>query len=155
MDNIEITRTSVDHIDDIMIVEHLSFRIPWSREAFIEEVTRNKFAYYLSAKADGKVVGYAGMWCVCGEGHITNIAVHPGYRRNGVGSKLMESLIEYARQNKITAMTLEVRKSNLAAQRLYKKFGFVEDGLRKSYYADNGEDAIIMWKRDICTEESL
>lgn len=145
----EIVAAKPEHIDDIMIVEHLCFKIPWSRDAFIEEITRNQFAVYLSAMMDGRVIGYAGMWHVCEEGHITNIAVHPEYRRIGIGCRLMEGLIDIARRRGITDMTLEVRASNTAAQKLYMKYGFEQAGRRKSYYADNGEDAIIMWKHGI------
>jgi ribosomal-protein-alanine N-acetyltransferase len=136
----------VEHIDDIMVVEKLSFSIPWSREAFFEEVTGNKFALYLSAVLDGKVIGYAGMWGVLDEGHITNIAVHPEFRGKGVGSLLLQGLIDTAGAKDILSMTLEVRSGNVAAQGLYTKFGFEVKGIRKGYYADNGEDALIMWK---------
>jgi ribosomal-protein-alanine N-acetyltransferase len=129
-----------------MVVEKLSFSIPWSREAFFEEVTGNKFALYLSAVLDGKVIGYAGMWGVLDEGHITNIAVHPEFRGKGVGSLLLQGLIDTAGAKDILSMTLEVRSGNVAAQGLYTKFGFEVKGIRKGYYADNGEDALIMWK---------
>ena len=145
----EIVSTVLEDVDDIMIVERLSFKIPWSRDSIVQEITNNSFARYFSAKVNGKVVGYAGMWCVCDEGHITNIAVHPEFRGNGIGTRLIESLIEAAKKEGVSSMTLEVRKSNLVAQRLYRKFGFEEGGIRKAYYADNGEDAIIMWKRNI------
>ncbi|MCX8131349.1 MAG: ribosomal protein S18-alanine N-acetyltransferase [Clostridia bacterium] len=144
-----IKKMTEEHIDDVMIVENLSFRIPWSRNAFVEEVTNNKFARYVTALIDGKAVGYAGMWKVCDEGHITNVAVHPEFRGSGIGAALVERLVELASGEGIVSMTLEVRKSNIAAQRLYSKYGFVESGCRKGYYADNGEDAIIMWKNDI------
>jgi ribosomal-protein-alanine N-acetyltransferase len=83
MFNIKVTSTVLEHIDDIMEVEKLSFKIPWSREAFFDEITRNEVAIYFSAAVKKKVVGYAGMWKVFDEGHITNIAVHPEYRGNG------------------------------------------------------------------------
>jgi ribosomal-protein-alanine N-acetyltransferase len=146
MENVKIIPTIVEHIDDIMVVEKLSFSIPWSREAFFEEVTGNKFALYLSAVLDGKVIGYAGMWGVLDEGHITNIAVHPEFRGKGVGSLLLQGLIDMAGAKDISSMTLEVRRGNEAAQGLYTKFGFEVKGIRKGYYADNGEDALIMWK---------
>ncbi len=149
MFNIKVTSTVLEHIDDIMEVEKLSFKIPWSREAFFDEITRNEVAIYFSAAVKKKVVGYAGMWKVFDEGHITNIAVHPEYRGNGIGSRLLESLIKKAAGTGIARMTLEVRKSNLAAQGLYRKYGFETGGFRKAYYADNGEDAIIMWKNEI------
>lgn len=149
MQDVEIVSMGLEHIDGVMIVENLSFSIPWSREAFIEEVTSNKFAMYVVALADGNVVGYAGLWKVCDEGHITNIAVHSEFRENGVGSRLIESLLDIARKEGITRMTLEVRRGNIPAQGLYKKYGFESAGVRKGYYADNGEDAIIMWKHGI------
>jgi [ribosomal protein S18]-alanine N-acetyltransferase len=145
----EIVNMELSHVDDIIVVEKLCFKIPWSREAFIEEITKNKFAIYRSVKAGERVVGYGGMWKVFDEGHITNIAVHPDFRSNGIGSLLLERLINIAVEEGITSLTLEVRKSNLIAQSLYSKYGFEIGGLRKAYYADNREDAIIMWKNDI------
>lgn len=147
--DIEIIPASIEHIDDIMVVENLSFTIPWSRNAITEEITKNKFAVYLVGKLKGRVVCYAGMWHVFDEGHITNVAVHPEFRGSGIGSLMVENLIRVARDRKITSMTLEVRRNNLIAQGLYKKFGFEACGVRRGYYADNGEDAIIMWKRGI------
>jgi len=132
-----------------MLIETLSFSVPWSRDAFIEELSRNTLARYLSAKIDERVVGYAGMWKVLDEAHITNIAVHPEFRRNNIGYLLLESLIQLARRECVQSMTLEVRKNNIIAQGLYKKYGFKEVGVRKGYYSDNDEDAIIMWKKDI------
>jgi len=89
------------------------------------------------------------MWKVLDEAHITNIAVHPEFRRNNIGYLLLESLIQLARRECVQSMTLEVRKNNIIAQGLYKKYGFKEVGVRKGYYSDNDEDAIIMWKKDI------
>jgi [ribosomal protein S18]-alanine N-acetyltransferase len=149
MNNINVSKMSLEYIDDIMIVENMSFKIPWSKNAFTEEVSNNKFARYLAADLAGKVVGYAGFWKVMEEGHITNIAVHPEFRGNGIGSVLLKEMILLAQREGISSMTLEVRKSNLVAQALYGKFGFVNEGCRKAYYADNNEDAIIMWKHNM------
>jgi [ribosomal protein S18]-alanine N-acetyltransferase len=149
MQNIEVLKMSLEHIDSIMVVENLSFKIPWSRNAFIEEISNNKFARYITAFFNGMIVGYAGLWKVFEEGHITNIAVHPEFRGNGIGSALLEALISSAKSEGILSMTLEVRKSNLVAQSLYGKYGFVVEGLRKAYYSDNGEDAVIMWRNRI------
>ncbi|WP_010246730.1 ribosomal protein S18-alanine N-acetyltransferase [Acetivibrio cellulolyticus] len=145
---IEVSRLTSDEIDEVMVVEKLSFAIPWSKQAFIEEVTNNKFARYIIAKIDGKTVGYAGLWKVCDEGHITNVAVHPEYRRNGVGFMLVRNLIDLSIKEDIARLTLEVRRSNIPAQNLYTKFGFKVEGFRKEYYADNKEDAMIMWKEN-------
>ncbi len=149
MSRIEIIKAGSEHIDEIMVIENLSFKIPWSRQSIVDEVTGNTFAYYLCARIDGRIAGYAGMWQVCDEGHITNVAVHPEFRQSGIGSALLENLISHARNSGIGSMTLEVRKSNLPAQNLYRKFKFVEGGFRKAYYADNNEDALIMWREDL------
>lgn len=152
VENVEISKMTIEDLDDIMVLERLSFAIPWSREAFMQEITNNMFARYICAKVDTVAVGYAGMWKVCDEGHVTNVAVHPEFRRNGIGAKLMEELILIARKENIARMTLEVRKSNIPAKELYLKFGFKVEGIRKGYYADNGEDAIIMWKDGILVQ---
>lgn len=149
MQHIEVVKMTLEHIDPIMIVENLSFKIPWSKNAFTEEISNNKFARYITAFFNGTIVGYAGLWKVFEEGHITNIAVHPEYRGNGIGNVLLQELILLAKNEGILSLTLEVRKSNVVAQSLYNKYGFVIEGTRKAYYADNGEDAVIMWKNDV------
>jgi len=133
-------------LDRIMEIEEKSFNPPWSREAFLLELTKNLLAKYIVAEVDGVVVGYGGIWFIIDEGHVTNIAVDENYRGMGIGSKILEGLIQLCIDRNITAMTLEVRKSNIVAQSLYKKYGFKECGIRKGYYHDNNEDAIIMWK---------
>lgn len=147
MKRIEIVAASQDHINDIVVVENLSFKIPWSRQSIIEEFLENKMAFYVCALTGGQAIGYAGMWHIIDEGHITNIAVHPEFRSSGVGSALMEALLDAAKALGITALTLEVRRSNVMAQALYGKYGFTAGGMRKAYYADNNEDALIMWKK--------
>lgn len=137
------------HIDDIVKIENRVFTIPWSKDALLEEVTRNRFAVYFSAVMENQVVGYIGMWKIFDEGHITNLAVHPGYQNKGIGKALLKHLIDYSASHGITKMTLEVRESNIKAIRLYRSFGFRNVGIRKKYYSDNNEDALIMWKEDI------
>jgi ribosomal-protein-alanine acetyltransferase len=149
MNNIEILSLKFEHIDSVLKIDALSFPTPWSRESFERELEINKFARYVVAKQDGIVMGYAGMWLILDEGHITNIAVHPEYRGIGAGNLLLEALIEICRIDSINSLTLEVRKSNLVAQNLYKKYGFLEQGIRKGYYGDNKEDAVIMWKHNV------
>lgn len=144
-DNLEITYMTLDDIDLVLEIEVLSFRIPWTRDAFISEIKDNKLASYVVAKLDGKVVGYAGMWKIIDEGHITNIAVHPDVRRKKIAARMVGMLIEIAKNSDIGKLTLEVRESNSLALNLYKKFGFEVLGVRKKYYADNNEDALIMW----------
>lgn len=132
-------------LDRIMEIEHKSFSLPWSRDAFLNELTMNHFAKYLVAEADGQVVGYAGMWVIIDEAHITNIAIHPDYRGKKYGDALMREMIQLSMAHGAERMTLEVRVSNTVAQKLYEKMGFVSHGIRKGYYTDNNEDAMIMW----------
>lgn len=124
----------------------LCFSAPWSEESFAQEIRENRMAFYIVAEIDGRMAGYAGLWCIVDEGHITNVAVHPDFRRRGVGEALVSVLLDHTIKNGILSHTLEVRVSNTPAISLYSKFGFEPAGLRKNYYEDNGEDAIIMWR---------
>lgn len=148
MNNIVIVPFKEEHIDDIFRISSMSFVTPWTRES-IEEELKNKFARYVVAKLDDVVIGFGGVWLVLDEGHITNIAVHPEYRGIGAGDMIVEALIEICKIEGIVSMTLEVRKSNIIAQTLYKKHGFIEEGIRKGYYTDTKEDAVIMWRYDL------
>lgn len=133
---------------DIMAVhelEKLCFSLPWSMEAFRIEIEENKCARYFVARATDRVVAYGGMWLIIDEAHITNIAVHPDYRNRGIGRLIMQALIKEAVRLSIERMTLEVRVSNFQAINLYKSLGFEEGGIRKGYYSNNREDALIMW----------
>ncbi len=136
-------------LDEVMEVERVSFPSPWSRQAFIRELTDNLYAHYIVARAGGKVVGYAGMWLVMGEAHVTNIAIHPDKRGRGYGERLLRQLMKEAVAAKANRMTLEVRKANQVAQSLYAKLDFTAQGVRKRYYTDTNEDAIIMWNDDV------
>ncbi len=136
---------TVRDISQVMRVEQRSFTSPWSRQAFLAELLDNQFARYLVAERDGTVVGYAGVWLVVDEGHVTNIAVDPDFRGRHLGEALLRALMTICAANGILRMTLEVRVSNAVAQNLYKKFGFHGVGVRKGYYTDNHEDALIMW----------
>lgn len=149
MNNLEIIPLTKEYIDDVVAIDTLSFAVPWSRESFVREVEINNSARYVAAKKDGLIVGYGGVWIIVDEGHITNIATHPEYRGTGIASKIMEALIEICKLEGVLSMTLEVRRSNTPAKNLYAKYGFIEEGVRKNYYSDNKEDAIIMWKRNI------
>jgi len=144
---VQLQDMSIGDIDRVCEIENLSFSTPWSRESFEAEISENKLARYMVARVDGKVAAYGGMWLVLDEGHITNIAVHPDYRGRKIGEKLVLSLLEKARSCGVLNITLEVRASNTAARSLYKKLGFVDSGVRKGYYSDTGEDAVIMWKK--------
>ena len=131
-------------MDDVQEIEKGCFSVPWSRESFEKEIAENKCARYLVAEREGRVIAYAGMWLVIDEAHVTNIAVHPAYRGKGYGERVTRALMGMASKLGMTWMTLEVRRSNLVAQSLYRKLGFIDVGYRKRYYEDNQEDALIM-----------
>ncbi len=131
-------------IEEVFEIELESFSVPWDKKSFYDEMS-NKLAIYIVAREDGKIIGYAGMWHVVTEGHITNVAVCEEHRQKGVGSLLMEKFIEIGKQKEMIGLTLEVRIGNENAMRLYSKYGFKPEGIRKNYYADTKEDAVIMW----------
>lgn len=130
---------------DIMEVEHSSFSIPWTKSMFTDELNKD-IAHYIGAVDEDKLIGYGGFWKILDEGHITNIAVSPKYRKRGVGKMLILAIEDLCTDLGIICMTLEVRESNSAAIRLYESTGFKVFGKRKGYYEDNKEDALIMWK---------
>ena len=136
-----------EDIDSVLAISSLSFAVCWSKSSYIQELT-NPVAKYFVAKIDGKVVGFAGTWIVLDESHITNIAVHPNYRKQGIASKLLKELLNHCKRHGCIGYTLEVRSSNTAAKALYEKHNFKQDGIRKGYYEDNKEDAVIMWLRE-------
>lgn len=131
----------------VEVVEKACFAMPWSRQAFWEEAANDK-TYYLLALDDTKVIGYTGVWILCGEAQITNVAVLPEYQNQGIGRKMMHKIMEIAQQKGASSMTLEVRPSNAGALHLYETLGFKSAGRRRGYYED-GEDAEIMWITDL------
>ncbi|WP_027410629.1 ribosomal protein S18-alanine N-acetyltransferase [Anoxybacteroides tepidamans] len=135
----------LDDIDGVLEIEKASFTLPWSREAFYNELVHNQYAKYIVMEHDGRIIGYCGMWVVIDEAHITNVAVLPEYRGKKLGEALMRTMMETAKQLGAVTMTLEVRVSNHVAQSLYRKLGFLNGGIRKQYYPDNQEDALVMW----------
>lgn len=143
--NVNITKMDASHIDRVLYIEEQCFPIPWTKEDFKREIFVNNLAHYFVAEFEDKIIGYAGMWHIVTEGHITNIAVLHDYRRMGVGQMLLSKQIEFAKQMQMIGITLEVRISNEAAQKLYTRNGFKPEGFRKRYYTDTGEDAVIMW----------
>lgn len=131
----------------LVSIERRCFAIPWSEESLANELSGSDRSIILAAvTTEDRVVGYVGCWFVYDEGQINNIAVDPDWRCRGIGSLLLDALFTLGRQTGIRSYTLEVRTSNEAALILYRRFGFVAQGLRRAYYTDNGEDAIIMLK---------
>lgn len=138
-------------IGSIMKIESVSFGSHhWTKESFRSEIRNSTGNYYvLIDQEENKLLGYAGFWLIMDESHITTIAVHPDYRRKYLGEVLLQHLIEKSVSRKAKWLTLEVRASNIGAQNLYYKYGFSSLGLRRKYYQDNNEDALIMWTDDI------
>ena len=147
--NVTCRRMTLQDVPAVHAIELKTFHTPWSYQSFVDEMTTNKCARYIVAEADGQVVGYAGAWLILEEGHITNIAVDEAYRGLGIGLQVTRALLQYAANMGVQYMTLEVRRSNLVAQSLYKKLGFLELGVRKRYYEDNGEDAFLYVCQDM------
>lgn len=137
-----MTKADVKAVHDI---EMHTFSVPWPEASFHHEMDGNPAARYLVAEdGAGGIVGYAGAWMIFEEGHVTNIAVRESFRGRGIGLMLAKALIQYAANLGVRYMTLEVRKSNLIAQGMYQKLGFVKLSTRKRYYPDNNEDALLM-----------
>lgn len=140
-----IRRMTVADVSQVHAIEEATFAMPWSRQSILDEMERNACARYLVAEeADGAIIAYGGVWVIFDEGHITNIAVVQHRRGEGIGKRLMTELMQYAANLGVQYLTLEVRKSNKVAQSLYQSLGFVELGVRKRYYEDNGEDALLL-----------
>src|SRR5699024_10626891 len=125
-----IRKMAIDDIKDVMEVDKVSFQKPWTEDIFQLEIDKNDHAHYFVLTLEQKIIGYAGMWVVIDDAQITNIAISPEFRGYKFGVK---------------RLSLEVRASNIVAQKMYRKFGLVPGGVRKNYYTDNREDAIVMW----------
>jgi [ribosomal protein S18]-alanine N-acetyltransferase len=144
-DQLIFRKMTVDDVEAVFKIEQSSFSLPWTKEAFHYEMMENKYAYYVLAETADGIIGFCGLWLVMDECHVTNIALLPEQRGKKLGEKLMIAAIEAAKENGAKTMTLEARVSNTIARNLYEKLGFKNGGIRKSYYSDNHEDAIVMW----------
>lgn len=135
----------ITDLEAVLAIEKRSFPTPWSVQAFTAELRDNEYARYFCLEMNNQVIGYMGLWFIIDEGHITNVAITPAKRGQGWGEYLMHNVMREMYKQGMERMTLEVRVSNQEARQLYEKLGFVPAGVRKAYYADNQEDAIIMW----------
>ena len=153
MADVIIRQAAKEDAEDIYEIERLCFPDPWSRDSIRYELEENERAFYLVAEHSGKVVGYMGLWWILDEGHITNVAVRPGYRNRKIAEGIIRVMLEHTIGAGILHHTLEVRRDNQPAINLYEKFGFEVDGVRKGYYQFDGEDALIMWRH--ATEEEI
>lgn len=141
---IRVTDARLSHIDEIEEIEKQCFSVPWTQHMLVGQLSDDMHIFLAAEDDDGKAVGYVGLMYVLDEGYISNVAVSPGRRRQGIGDMLIRELILRAREKKLSFVTLEVRESNLAAQTLYKKHAFTEVGRRRKYYERPTEDAILM-----------
>ncbi len=139
-----VDRMGPEDLDEVLAIERASFSMPWSRGAFLYEMQQNRVARCWVMREDGHVIGYLCLWEIADELHITNIAVHPTRRRQGVGRVLLQGVLEDARERRLRLVVLEVRPSNTEARTLYEGFGFRVIGRRRGYYYDTGEDALVM-----------
>jgi ribosomal-protein-alanine N-acetyltransferase len=135
---------SIDDLADVQAIERASFSTPWPAHAYRQELESNRLAHYVVAVLAGAIVGYAGIWLMVDEAHVTTFAVHPRYRRRGIGERLLLALLDLSLARHAREATLEVRLTNMPARRLYEKYGFRPVGIRPRYYSDNQEDALIM-----------
>lgn len=141
---IMITPMHADHLDDLADLESMAFSKPWSYDALAEELQNPLAVFYVAEDVDAEsAIGYVGMHHILDEGFITNVAVHPAYRRQGIAACLMDEIKEYGKNHDLTRITLEVRASNDAAIALYTKMGFEKDGVRPGFYDSPKEDAFI------------
>ena len=144
--HVRIVPMNADHLDEIAELEQVCFSTPWSRSMLAEELDNACSAFLVALDDGGHVAGYAGLQVILDEGYITNVAVQPEYRRQGVAGQLLAVFLNFAKGNHLAFLTLEVRASNYGAIALYGGLGFRSVGRRKNYYEHPKEDAIIMTK---------
>jgi ribosomal-protein-alanine N-acetyltransferase len=137
------------HLRSIVRIEAQVYPRPWSHSLFVSELALRSTRAYFVAKVGRDIVGYAGLMMSMTDGHVTTIAVDPAWHRHGIGTRLLLALAREGIERDATALTLEVRLSNKGAQEMYKRFGFTAVGVRKGYYADTGEDALVMWAYEV------
>ena len=146
MSDIIVRKMQPEDLLQVCEIEKDNFSLPWSEKSFLESMERQDTLFLVALDRE-EVAGYLGCYCVAGEGEITNVAVKSSYRRQGVGGKLLETLYEEAKALHTQEFFLEVRESNEAAIGLYSRQGFVKEGVRKNFYEQPVENAVIMWKR--------
>ena len=141
---VRIVDTRPEHLDDILLMEQQCFSVPWTHEQLMAQLSDFMHIFLAAEDEKGRAVGYAGLMYVLDEGYISNVAVSPDRRREGIADMLLTELYERAKAKKLSFLTLEVRESNIPAQSLYKKHGYTEVGRRKDYYSRPKEDAVLM-----------
>jgi len=142
--------TSLEQIEDVLTIEEASFTNPWTREMYLAELQNRGVSFcFLARGDDGQAVGFCSVWRVVDELHINNLAVLPAFRRSGIGSDLLQYVLQHGAGLGARRATLEVRQSNEAARLLYEHFGFAVAGVRRSYYTKPVEDALVLWRENL------
>jgi [ribosomal protein S18]-alanine N-acetyltransferase len=151
LDDVEVRLTAMRrrHLRGVLRIEHQVYPRPWSVGLFMSELALRTSRVYVVARVGPNVVGYAGLLLAGDEGHVTTIAVEPMWHRHKIGTRLLLQLTREALAREITALTLEVRVTNEPAKAMYQRFGYAPAGVRKGYYIETGEDALIMWAHDV------
>jgi len=139
-----IRKMAIDDIPVVVELDKMSFSLPWPERSFRFELTDNPASRCCVAEIDGRIVGMIVVWLLMGEAHVATLATHPNYRRQGIAKKLLAHTLQYLTREGAQSSFLEVRAGNVAAQEMYRKFGYKESGRRRHYYKDNDEDAILM-----------
>ncbi|NLN78311.1 MAG: ribosomal protein S18-alanine N-acetyltransferase [Armatimonadetes bacterium] len=152
MTMVDIRRMQPEDVPEVMVIERQCFTAPWRESSYLTELS-NRSAYYIVACIDSVIVGYGGQWMIMDEAHITTLGVDPQRRGEKIGEQLLIALLEEAARHKVRRASLEVRESNLVAQNLYRKYGFEAAAVRRGYYTDNHEDALVMWVENVSGDE--
>lgn len=147
--DVELVSMKRRHLRGVLRIESQVYPRPWSLGLFLSELALRTTRVYVVAKVGPTVVGYAGLMLVAGDGHVTTIAVDPAWHRRGIGTRLLLALSRAGIARGCTGLTLEVRVSNDAAQGMYRRFGYAPAGIRKNYYSESNEDALVMWAHDV------
>lgn len=146
MSDLVVRKAEAEDVEAIENLEKQCFATPWSYDSLYKDIVENKLALYIVAEVDGELAGYAGVWRIVDEGHITNVAVAPEHRRQHLASIILATMFDVTAEEGIKKYTLEVRAGNTGAIKLYEGLGFSAEGIRPGYYEDNGEDAVLMWR---------
>jgi [ribosomal protein S18]-alanine N-acetyltransferase len=144
-ERMSIVKMSTNDIPDVSRIERVSFSTVWPLDAFYNELSTNKLAHYFVGRIDNRIVAYGGIWVIMEDSHITTLAVDPEFRGKRLGEIMLLHLVDEAIERGAAWMTLEVRESNGGAQKLYRKYGFTTVTMRKGYYSDDNESAMVMW----------
>ena len=153
--NVVIRKMRVDDVSAVVELDKISFSLPWPERSFRFELTDNPASRCWVAEMDGKVVAMIVVWLIVDEAHVANIATHPEYRRQGIGMRLLAYALRHMLQEGARSSFLEVRESNIAAQEMYRKFGYEVTGRRRHYYRDNDEDALLMHLESLNSERLI